>query len=64
METVNWMKLIGGIIAFVIGIVFLISIIRKPIDRAEDTNKHNLQGVISSVVAIVLGVLLMINSFG
>jgi len=64
MEPVNWMKLIGGIIAIGIGIIFLISMIRKPIDREEDPNKHILQIVVNSVIAIALGVLLIINSFG
>ncbi len=62
MEKISYIKLLGGVIAITIGIYFFITVLKKPLNPADDTNKYNLQGVISSILAIILGLLLVFNS--
>jgi len=63
MEKISYLKLIGGIIAIIVGIYLFITVLKKPLNPADDTNKYNLQGVVSSVLAIILGLILVFNSF-
>ena len=56
------LKIIGGIIAIAVGLYTGYKIIVNPIHPADDTNKHNLQGIISSILAIVLGIILIFNA--
>lgn len=63
MEKISYLKLVGGIIAVIIGIYFLITVLKKPLNPADNTNKYNLQGVINSILAIILGLILVFNSF-
>lgn len=57
-------KIIGGILAIAVGLYVGYKIIVNPIHPADDTNKHNLQGIISSILAIALGILLILNGLG
>lgn len=63
MERINYLKLIGGVIAIIIGICLFIIVLKKPLNTAEDTNNYNLQGIISSILAVILGLTLVFNSF-
>lgn len=60
----NTLKIVGGIIAIAVGLYVGYQTVMHPINPADDTNKHNLQGYISSVMAIVLGVLLIMDVVG
>ncbi len=60
----NGLKIIGGIIAIAVGLYVGYQTVMHPIHPADDTNKLNLQGYISSITAIVLGVLLIIDVLG
>jgi hypothetical protein len=64
MDTIYFYKLFGGIFALLLGIFVLIVRIKKPIEPTEDVNKDNLRGFIGSILAIVFGIILIINSFG
>ncbi len=64
MNSINYYKLFGGIVALILGVVVLIIRIKSPIEPTEDVNKDNLRGLIGSVLAIVFGIVLIINSFG
>ena len=63
MEEISYLKLIGGIIAIIVGVYLFITVLKKPLNPADDTNKYNLQGVVSSILAIILGLILVFNSF-
>ena len=60
----NTLKIIGGILAIVVGLYVGYKFIVNPIDPEDDTNNHNYQGIISSICGIVLGIALILNGLG
>ncbi|WP_163718793.1 hypothetical protein [Mangrovibacterium lignilyticum] len=58
------LKIVGGIIAIVVGLYVGYQTVIHPIHPADDTNKINFQGYISSIMAIVLGILLIMDVVG
>lgn len=51
----------GGVIAICLGILILSYCIKHPIEKVEDTNKHNLQGIVGSILLIAFGATLIIR---
>jgi amino acid transporter len=61
-ELLEWgsiLKLVGGIVAIVVGFFFGYYVIIHPIEQDEDINKDNWRGIIGSIMAIVLGISLL-----
>ncbi|RLD37269.1 MAG: hypothetical protein DRI74_07195 [Bacteroidetes bacterium] len=60
----NFLYLIGGVVFLIAGIFTVIHVFKYPIDPSEDTNMYNYQGAISSFLAIILGLFLILKGFG
>ncbi len=58
------LKIIGGILAIVVGLYFGYQVVFHPIESEEDINKDNLRGTIGSILAIVFGISLLLNGLG
>lgn len=57
----NMLKFAGGLVSIIIGILLLRYFIKNPIPKERDTNKHMLQGYMSSFGFIILGLILIAN---
>lgn len=57
----NILNIIGGFVFLLIGVIAIIYLIKKPILKENDTNKHMLQGYLGALGFIVLGLVLIIN---
>ncbi len=57
----NLLKVFGGILFITFGIWFFLYLIRNPIDTEQDVNKAMVQGYISAIAAIILGIILILN---
>lgn len=58
------LKIVGGIIAIVVGLYAGYQAFIHPIEPDEDINKDNLRGKIGSILAIVFGISFVLNGLG
>ena len=57
----NLLEFLGGIFIIMFGIWLFLYIVKNPIDTERDVNKAMIQGYISALAAIILGIILIIN---
>jgi len=57
----NLLTFIGGVLSLTFGIWFSWYLLKHPIDPEQDVSKAMLQGYISAIAAIVLGIILIYN---
>lgn len=57
----NLLKFFGGILTLTFGGWFFLYLLKNPIDTEQDVNKAMIQGYISAIAAIILGIILIFN---